>query len=110
MQRLVQQLLQAAGAGDTVVAANGNEALNELRRRDFDLVIADWLMPQMDGLTFVKAMRQETSKSFATLPVIMLTGQSSVNDVKMAVAAGINGYVVKPCSPKALLAQVDKVL
>jgi two-component system, chemotaxis family, chemotaxis protein CheY len=110
MLRLVQHFLESAGFTDTVVARNGHEGLDQLRRRRFDLVIADWKMPVMDGLTFVTRIRGDTSTDYANIPVIMLTGQSTVNDLKTAVATGINGYVIKPCSPKALLAQVEKVL
>jgi len=109
MLRLVQHFLESAGFTDTVVARNGHEGLDQLRRRRFDLVIADWKMPVMDGLTFVTRIRGDTSTDYANIPVIMLTGQSTVNDLKTAVATGINGYVIKPCSPKALLAQVEKV-
>ena len=110
MLRLIQQLLESAGFIDTVVARNGHEGLDQLRRRRFDLVIADWIMPVMDGLTFVTRIRGDTSTDFTRIPVIMLTGQSTVNDLKTAIATGINGYVVKPCSPQALLAQVEIVL
>ena len=110
MQRLVRQLLENAGAGDTMFASNGLEALELLRRRSFDLIIADWKMPEMDGLTFVSKIRADTAKPYARIPVIMLTGQSTINDVRTAVATGINGYVIKPCSPKALIAQVEKAM
>lgn len=110
MQRLVRQLVESAGAAGTMFANNGRDALDLMRRGSFDLVIADWRMPEMDGLTFVATLRGDTTKPYSKIPVVMLTGQATVNDVKTAVATGINGYVIKPCSPKALLAQVDKVL
>lgn len=110
MQRLVRQLLEAAGISDTILAGNGFEAFDHVRRRSFDLIIADWLMPEMDGLTFISKLRADKSKPYADTPVVMLTGMSTAADVKTAVASGINGYVVKPCSPKSLLAQVEKVI
>ena len=110
MQRLVRQLLEAAGVGETMLASNGIEALDLIRKRQYDVVIADWRMPEIDGLTFVSKLREDKSKPYANVPVVMLTGQSTANDVKTAVKTGINGYVVKPCSPNALIAQVEKVL
>lgn len=110
MQRLVRQILESAGVGDTMLAGNGYEALDQVARRSFDVIIADWRMPEMDGLEFVSKLRADASKPNAKVPVVMLTGQGTVADVKTAVASGINGYVVKPCSPVALLTQIDKVL
>jgi CheY-like chemotaxis protein len=110
MQRLVRQILESAGIEEAICASNGIEALEQLRRRSFDVVIADWLMPEMDGLAFIAKMREDPSKAHATVPVIMLTGQSTASDVKTALAVGINGYVVKPCTPNALIGQIEKVL
>ncbi|MEK9662311.1 MAG: response regulator [Alphaproteobacteria bacterium] len=67
-------------------------------------------MPEMDGLTFVGKLREDKTRPYAATPVVMLTGQSTAADVRTAVASGINGYIVKPCSPKSLIAQVEKIL
>lgn len=110
MQRLVRQILETHDPAEVLVASNGKEGLELMQRRKFDLVIADWLMPMMDGLTFVTKIREDESKAYARVPVVMLTGQSTASDVKKAVAVGINGYIIKPCSAKVLLTQVQQAL
>ena len=61
-----------------------------------DLVLVDWNMPEMDGITFIRAVRAEAD--YATLPLIMVTTNSDRLHVAEALEAGANEYIMKPCT------------
>jgi len=91
---------------DIVVATvpNGNEAIRALLQDEFDLVICDWEMPGMDGLTLVQLVRKEPE--WKDLPIIMVTAKSEKQDVLQAINLGINDYIVKPITITGLAAKV----
>ncbi len=92
--------------GHTVDAAgSGAQALDLCRRNAYDLVILDIMMPEMDGFTVCKKIR-ETKQT----PVIMLSALGSEYDKLMGFELGIDDYVVKPFSPRELMARVKAVL
>jgi len=82
-------------------ALSGRGALEELEKNEYDLVLMDVRMPEMDGLQATKALRKNAS--FKSLPVIALTGDSSPEDIKKAFLAGMNDYIVKPIDEKKIL-------
>jgi two-component system chemotaxis response regulator CheY len=82
-------------------AADGAEALGVLKVQPVDLVLADWEMPGMNGLDFVRALRR--SPSWSALPVIMVTRQTEQARIAEALRAGANEYVMKPFAEDALL-------
>jgi len=77
-------------------AGNGREALETLEREfpDVSLVLADWNMPEMNGLEFVKKMR--TDARFASVLVMMVTTETNLEQMIVALEAGANEYVMKP--------------
>ncbi len=86
-------------------AANGMEALDILKKEDFDLVVLDIMMPKLDGVTVLKEMR----KTKAT-PVIMLTARGEEYDKLFGFELGADDYVVKPFSPRELMARRKSIL
>ena len=94
--------VQFAEAGD------GLEALAVITASPtkFDLVFVDWNMPNMDGITLVKKVR-ETNK---TMPMIMVTTEAEKTRVVDAIKAGVNNYVIKPFTPEMLLEKVNQTL
>ncbi len=86
-------------------AANGMEALDILKKEDFDLVVLDIMMPKLDGVTVLKEMR----KTKAT-PVIMLTARGEEYDKLFGFELGADDYVVKPFSPRELMARIKSIL
>lgn len=86
-------LLKAQGAAVTV-AYNGREGLRAVAKSEFDLVISDIGMPQMDGYQFVAALRAQPQT--ATVPVVALTAYGQPRDIQRALAAGFDGHVDKP--------------
>ena len=94
------------GAGyDTLIAANGLEGLLEVRKNSPDLVVADIMMPQMDGLELCHMMRQ-----LSGTPVMFLTGFGSENYKRKGFRAGGNDYLVKPVEMDDFLARVSDLL
>lgn len=92
------------GAGFVVdEALNGLEALEKLLTAPVDLLVVDVNMPQMDGLTFVKALRRQTPP-IASIPVLITTTESSSLDVQAARKVGANYYLIKPVGQEQLVA------
>lgn len=98
-----------SGAGyDVIEAADGKDALNLLDGRKINLIISDVHMPNMDGISFVKAAKALASYRFT--PIIMLTTESDQKKVQEGKEAGIRAWVVKPFQPPVLLNAVAKLV
>ncbi len=96
--------LEKAGFG-VEQAINGIEAMEKVLSERFDLVIVDVNMPRMDGFTFLRSLRSDAS-NVATLPALMISTESEVQDVAEARAAGANFYLVKPVAEAELVRHV----
>ncbi|WP_439822699.1 response regulator [Rhodanobacter sp. FW021-MT20] len=83
------------------VARNGREALEHLQQHDVDLVLMDIMMPEMDGLTAMRRIREQPQ--LASLPIIALTAKAMADDREECLAAGANDYIAKPI-------QIDKLV
>ena len=86
-------------------ASDGSEAVVRCREENFDLVILDIMMPKVDGFTACKELRK-----FSQVPVIMLSARGEEYDKLFGFELGIDDYVVKPFSPKELMARISAVL
>ena len=89
-------------------AENGRQALDLLQKQSFDLVLSDIDMPEMDGLTFLKALRR--TYSLTELPVIMLTSHDSSEKIVEALDAGANDYITKSAEASVLFARIRNQL
>ncbi|MHC4874909.1 MAG: response regulator [Planctomycetota bacterium] len=89
---------------DVVEADNGQTGLVEFKKGGFDIVLTDWNMPIMDGLTMLKEIRSRN----ADIPVIMITTESERARVVAAIEAGVSDYLVKPYTADALNAKLEK--
>ncbi len=107
MRGMIRSALRA-GSFEVIEAANGPEALTMLDRQEVDLIITDMNMPDMDGISLVKAIRQRPATKVT--PVLVLTTESGVELKQAGRAAGATGWIVKPFSPQQLVQVVDKVL
>ncbi len=83
---------------------NGVEALEKLAEQDFDVVISDILMPEMDGYEAMRAIRRR--KRFTELPIIALTAYAMTGDKEVFLKAGMDGYLAKPVE----LQELEKAL
>ena len=92
----------------TVAAAEGRSALERLRTETFQIVILDLQLPGMDGLSLCREIRRD--RRTQGLPVIMLTARGDEADRVVGLEVGADDYVVKPFSPKELVARVRAIL
>jgi two-component system chemotaxis response regulator CheY len=106
IRAMLRRLLDGLGF-DVVDAGNGAEALDALgvSPQPFDLVLVDWNMPVMDGLTFLKSMRAE--RRFANVVVLMVSSESDPNKVARALMRGADDYIIKPLTADVLLAKLE---
>ena len=104
---LVRYNLEAADF-DVAVEMDGDGGLMAIRERDFDLVILDWMMPNMSGIEVVRQIRRMNYKR--ATPVIMLTARGEETDKIRGLDAGADDYVVKPFSPAELVSRVRALL
>lgn len=86
-------------------AEDGMEAVEICRKEDFDLIVMDIMMPRLDGYSAIKEIRKTKQ-----IPVIMLSARGEEYDKLFGFEIGIDDYVVKPFSPKELLARIKAVL
>lgn len=97
------------GAGYTVTTAcDGQDALNKLNGERFSLIISDVNMPNMDGITFLKALKANSNHKFT--PVCMLTTEAEQGKIDEGKQAGAKAWIIKPFQPPKLLDVVSKIL
>ncbi|QWA09093.1 chemotaxis response regulator CheY [Sodalis ligni] len=107
MRRIVRNLLKELGFINVDEAEDGIDALTKLRAGNIDFVISDWNMPNMDGLTLLKSIRQDGA--LASLPVLMVTAEAKKENIIAAAQAGASGYVVKPFTAATLEEKLNKI-
>lgn len=108
MRRIIVNTLKRAGFKDVTEATDGKDALAKMKVDNFNFVITDWNMPEMDGLTFVKHVRN--TEGFKNLPILMVTTRSVKDDIIEAMKAGVNNYIVKPFTPDTLKAKISQTI
>jgi two-component system response regulator MprA len=91
---------------DVLTATNGLEALPLVHSHEPDLVILDWMMPKMDGLTFVQRLRDEENSTM----ILMLTARDAIENRVEGLEGGADDYLVKPFAPAELVARVHAML
>jgi CheY-like chemotaxis protein/HPt (histidine-containing phosphotransfer) domain-containing protein len=107
-QKLVVHLLTKRGH-TAVVAKNGREVLDLLRREDFDLVVMDVQMPGMDGFQATAAIRALADETKARVPIVAMTAHALRGDRERCLAAGMDGYVSKPIGRQELVETVERL-
>jgi len=106
IRNIQKNTLKTLGHTDVTEAADGLEALTCLAKETPDLMLVDWNMPNMDGITLIKKVR-ETDKA---LPIIMVTTEAEKSRVLEAVKAGVNNYVVKPFTAETLSEKIEQTM
>ncbi len=100
---VVTAMLEKLGHIPTLVN-NGRKALEVLRQDEFDCILMDIQMPQMDGIETARAIREETAKSYCDVPIIALTAHAMKGDRERFMEAGMNNYLTKPVEMDDLIA------
>ena len=110
MLNIVQAVLRGFGAKDFIGTTDPHEALSILRRHKIDVVIADYSMPSMDGLDFVRMVRQGVENPNPDVPIIMLTAHTERQRVASARDAGITEFCAKPITAAELARKINSVM
>ena len=85
---------------EVYLAENGPAGLELAREKKFDVILLDWMMPEMDGLEVLSELKHD--KRTARIPVFMLTAKGMVGDIDRAFAVGADDYITKPFDPVLL--------
>jgi two-component system chemotaxis response regulator CheY len=107
MRRIIRGALKTIGFNNIYEAADGKGALDVLTKEDINLVMSDWIMPNMNGLELLKTIRADDK--LKNIPFIMVTAEGQKKNVMDALESGVNSYIVKPFTPEVLLGKLKKV-
>lgn len=103
--KMLQRTLTYEGLS-VVTATNGLEALPLVQTSKPDMIIVDWMMPKMDGLSFIQRLRDDENKTL----VLMLTARDAIENRVEGLESGADDYLVKPFAPAELVARVHAML
>ena len=106
IRNIQKNVLKQLGHTDIVEAEDGLQALVQMKDHKIDLMFVDWNMPNMDGITLIRKVR-ETNK---TIPMIMCTTEAEKTRVLEAIKAGVNNYVVKPFTVESLAEKLSQTI
>lgn len=110
IRKLVRALLTSMGVRNISEAIDGAAGLEAVRTNPPDVIILDWSMPRLQGPEFMRALRSPDTFPYPAVPVVMLTAHGEYAKVKEAMAVGVNEFLLKPVSSKALLDRLISVL
>ena len=102
MRKVTRMMLMNLGAKSVMEAADGLAALEAIRTRDPDIMLLDWDMPVLNGIEVLRIVRSPGVFPRPNLPTVMLASQAQRGQVTEAMRAGVNEFLIKPTSPKAL--------
>ncbi|MBT4098845.1 MAG: response regulator [Gemmatimonadetes bacterium] len=108
MRKVVASMLAKMGFTDVVQASDGEEALEALRMRHVDLVLTDWIMPNLDGGDLIRQIRD--TPSYEDLPVVVFSALSEPENVRAAQDAGCDAFLSKPFSREQLQQKMGEAL
>lgn len=107
MRNIQRKVLESLGQVEFSEAGDGLEALALLTdTASFDLMLIDWNMPNMDGITLVRKIRETDKRT----PMIMVTTEAEKQRIIDAIKSGVNNYVIKPFTPESLQEKVHQTL
>jgi two-component system, chemotaxis family, chemotaxis protein CheY len=108
MRRIVKGLLKEMGCNNADEAEDGSIALQMLKAGNYDFVVSDINMPNMNGFDLLKAIKADDN--LKRLPVLMVTAEARKEDIVLAAQNGAAGYIVKPFTKATLEEKVQKIL
>jgi signal transduction histidine kinase/ligand-binding sensor domain-containing protein/DNA-binding response OmpR family regulator len=108
-QKLARSLLEKMGH-DVTVAQSGLDALEQVQKRNFDVILMDVQMPEMDGFAATQAIREWEKDMGSHVPIIAMTAHAMKGDYEMCISAGMDGYLTKPINAEGLNNTIEQVL
>ncbi len=110
MRTLLTEILRAIGVKDVHEACDGAEALQKLRSHTIDIVMTDLAMEPLDGIDFLKLLRNAPDSPNPMCPVIMITGHTTQKRVAEARDAGVNEFLAKPVTARGIIDRITRIV
>lgn len=110
MRVLLGEILRAVGVKHVFEASDGAEALTVLRREQIDIVMTDLSMQPLDGIDFVRLVRNSKDSPNPMIPVIMITGHSTHRRVGEARDVGVNEFLAKPVTARGVIDRITRIV
>ena len=95
---------------DVISTSGGEEALGAYKKNDFQIILLDWMMPEMDGLEVCKRIRKLEAKSSKYSYIIMVTAKTQTDDIVEALEAGADDFISKPIDLKTFMNKLERFL
>jgi two-component system, chemotaxis family, chemotaxis protein CheY len=108
MRKIVRNVLKQINQTDVAEAENGKAALAVLRAEQIGLIISDWIMPEMTGIDFLRACKEDPD--LKRIPFVMVTAEAQKESVIEAIKGGVDNYIVKPFTPDKLQAAINQAM
>jgi len=106
MRKIIKNVLKQINMDNVVEAENGKHALTILRSDSIEFIISDWIMPEMTGIEFLRACKED--EAIKNIPFVMVTAEAQKDSVLEAIKAGVDNYIVKPFTPEKLKEVIGK--
>ena len=110
MRAMICEILRAVGVNKIYEANDGAEGLEQMRAHEIDIVMTDLTMQPLDGLDFVRLIRNSPDSPNDMIPVIMITGHSTLKKVAEARDAGITEMLTKPLTARGVVDRINRVV
>lgn len=104
---MIEDKLRKAGI-DVITVRESRTAVDTIRRERPDLVILDWMMPEVSGIEICNAIK--TDAELSSIPIFMLTAKGQDADEQQGLRCGVTRYITKPFSPRSLLEMVQETV
>src|SRR3989344_1364811 len=109
IRNLISTQLQRAGYNVEAVA-DGETALSKLGENNYEVLVLDWMLPSVSGVEISQKVRSGFLKISKTVPILMVTAKTEVNDIVHGLEMGADDYITKPFESAVLLARVSSLL
>ena len=110
MRVLLSEILRAIGVRQVFEAASGAEALQVMRNEPIDIVMTDLAMQPLDGIEFVRLLRNSPDSPSPMAPVVMITGHSTIRRVAEARDVGVTEFLSKPVTARGVIERISRVV
>ena len=108
MRKIIKNVLKQLDMTNVAEAENGKHALSVLRSDSIDFIISDWIMPEMTGIEFLRACKDDAE--IRNIPFVMVTAEAQKDSVVEAIKSGVDNYIVKPFTPEKLKDVIGKTM
>ncbi len=110
MRMLLGEILRAIGVRHVLEASDGTDALQKIRMQPVDIVMSDLAMTPLDGIDFVRLVRNSPDSPNPMIPIIMITGHATVRRVAEARDVGVTEFLSKPVTARGVIERITRVV